>query len=207
MHSTTPLNEAATEEQSGPRLSRRERERERERESMRRWRGWEEKNEKVTDAMRATWPLVGDPGRTGRRRRRKGECQTSGYVHSSPKKACYTTGTPIVLTGQRASFDSRLLSFPGSINLWPIPMEIFSRTTSSKRRGLLVAAYSTNENLVDLFAADDWLCDNQRNVCYECVKITNVIVRETWWNREIQFLWESKCDRNIAKNESRNMRK
>ena len=31
MHSTTPLNEAATEEQSGPRLSRRERERERER--------------------------------------------------------------------------------------------------------------------------------------------------------------------------------
>lgn len=39
---------------------------------------------------------------------RKGECQTSGYVHSSPKKACYTTGTPIVLTGQRASFDGRL---------------------------------------------------------------------------------------------------
>lgn len=37
-----------------------------------------------------------------------------------------------MLTGQRASFDSRRLSFPGRVNLWPIQMEIFTRTTSSR---------------------------------------------------------------------------
>lgn len=35
----------------------------------------EGKNEKITGAMRATWPLVGDPGRTGQRRRGKGNAR------------------------------------------------------------------------------------------------------------------------------------
>lgn len=33
--------------------------------------------------------------------RGKGECQTSGYIHSSPKKASHTTSTPIEPIGQR----------------------------------------------------------------------------------------------------------
>lgn len=32
--------------------------------------------------------------------RGKGECQTSGYIHSSPKKASHTTSTPIEPIGQ-----------------------------------------------------------------------------------------------------------
>ena len=156
MRSTTPSNEACDEGEVGPLVIEKKkgnyRKRERERERKERV-GGEKKSEKVNDAMRATWPLVGDPGRTGRRRRGKGECQTWGYVHSSPKKACYTTGTPIVLTGQRASFDS-FLSFPGSANLWPIPMEIFPCTTSSKRRSSLYRILSDEfEDLLHSFLA------------------------------------------------------
>ena len=159
MRSTTPSSGACDEGEVGPlvietrkREETIEREREREREKREGGRGkkkkWKSQRCHASDVTSRRWPRTNRPTTT----RKRGECQTWGYVHSSPKKACYTTGTPIVLTGQRASFDSRLLSFPAGVNLWPIPMEIFPRTTSSSS-GRVHSVADESDDLLHSFLA------------------------------------------------------
>lgn len=108
--------------------------------------------------------------------RGKGECQTSGYIHSSPKKASHTTSTPIEPIGQR-------IHIPGSRT------RTFLIADRRKNRRLIwrrewnlsrnPCIWRFRYNLIDLFMVQWYnliaLIDGEK-----CMKVNYIGIEENW---------------------------